>query len=61
MIAPPWKISEELADQVTIAKVDIMANTNTATEFGVQSIRSWCCSRTASPSPRNWALRRRAR
>jgi thioredoxin 1 len=32
------EISEELADKVTIAKVDIMANTATATEFGVQSI-----------------------
>jgi len=39
MIAPALEeISEELADQITIAKVDIMANTNTATEFGVQSI-----------------------
>jgi thioredoxin 1 len=39
MIAPALEeISEELADKVTIAKVDIMANTATATEFGVQSI-----------------------
>jgi thioredoxin 1 len=39
MIAPALEeISEELSDQVTIAKMDIMANTATATEFGVQSI-----------------------
>jgi thioredoxin 1 len=39
MIAPALEeISEELADKVTIAKVDIMANTATATQFGVQSI-----------------------
>ncbi|MDE1917390.1 MAG: thioredoxin [Sphingomonadales bacterium] len=39
MIAPALEeISEELADKVTIAKMDIMANTATATEFGVQSI-----------------------
>ncbi|MDT9012871.1 MAG: thioredoxin [Pseudomonadota bacterium] len=39
MIAPALEeISEELADQVTIAKVDIMENTDTAAQFGVQSI-----------------------
>ena len=39
MIAPALEeISEELSEQVTIAKMDIMANTATATEFGVQSI-----------------------
>ena len=39
MIAPALEeISEELADQVTIAKVDIMENTDTASKFGVQSI-----------------------
>ena len=39
MIAPALEeISDELRDQVTIAKMDIMANTATATEFGVQSI-----------------------
>ena len=39
MIGPALEeISEELADQVTIAKVDIMANTDTAAKFGVQSI-----------------------
>jgi thioredoxin 1 len=39
MIAPALEeISEELAEQVTIAKMDIMANTVTATELGVQSI-----------------------
>jgi thioredoxin 1 len=60
MIAPALEeISEELADKVTIAKVDIMANTATATEFGVQSIPSSCCSRTASRSPRSWARRPR--
>ena len=32
------EISEELADQVTIAKVDIMENTEIASRFGVQSI-----------------------
>ena len=39
MIAPALEeISEELADKVTIAKVDIMENTTTASDFGVQSI-----------------------
>lgn len=39
MIAPALEeISEELADKVTIAKVDIMENTNVASQFGVQSI-----------------------
>ena len=39
MIAPALEeISEELADQVTIAKVDIMENTDTAAKYGVQSI-----------------------
>jgi len=39
MIGPSLEeISDELADKVTIAKVDIMANTDTATRFGVQSI-----------------------
>ena len=37
MIAPALEeISEELADQVTIAKVDIMENTDIAAKFGVQ-------------------------
>jgi thioredoxin 1 len=39
MIAPGLEeISEELADQLTIAKVDIMENTEVASRFGVQSI-----------------------
>ena len=39
MIGPALEeISEELADKVTIAKVDIMENTETASRFGVQSI-----------------------
>jgi thioredoxin 1 len=39
MIAPALEeISEELADKVTIAKVDIMENTDTASQYGVQSI-----------------------
>jgi thioredoxin 1 len=39
MIAPALEeISEELGDQVTIAKVDIMENTTIASDFGVQSI-----------------------
>ncbi|HZU63251.1 MAG TPA: thioredoxin [Novosphingobium sp.] len=39
MIAPALEeIAEELAGQVTIAKVDIMENTSTASQFGVQSI-----------------------
>lgn len=39
MIAPALEeISEELADQVTIAKVDIMENTDVSAQFGVQSI-----------------------
>ena len=39
MIGPALEeISEELADKVTIAKMDIMESTNTPAEFGVQSI-----------------------
>ncbi|MFN5903071.1 MAG: thioredoxin [Novosphingobium sp.] len=39
MIGPALEeISDELADKVTIAKVDIMENTDTAAQFGVQSI-----------------------
>ena len=39
MIGPSLEeISDELADQVTIAKVDIMENTDFATKYGVQSI-----------------------
>ena len=39
MIAPALEeIAEELADKVTIAKVDIMENTDIASKFGVQSI-----------------------
>jgi thioredoxin 1 len=39
MIAPALEeISEELSDKVTIAKMDIMENTDTAAKFGVQSI-----------------------
>ena len=39
MIGPALEeLSEELGEQVTIAKVDIMENTETASKFGVQSI-----------------------
>jgi len=39
MIAPALEeISEELADSVTIAKVDIMDSTDVASKYGVQSI-----------------------
>jgi thioredoxin 1 len=39
MIGPSLEeISEELAGQLDIVKVDIMENTNTASQFGVQSI-----------------------
>ena len=39
MIAPALEeISEELADQVTIAKMDIMANPDIPGQVGVQSI-----------------------
>ena len=39
MIGPALEeIAEELADKVTIAKVDIMENTDIASQFGVQSI-----------------------
>ncbi len=39
MIGPALEeISDELADQLTIAKVDIMENTDIASRFGVQSI-----------------------
>ena len=39
MIGPSLEeISDELADQVTIAKMDIMENTGVPAEIGVQSI-----------------------
>jgi thioredoxin 1 len=39
MIGPALEeISDELADQLSIAKVDIMENTEVASRFGVQSI-----------------------
>ena len=39
MIAPALEeISDELGEQVTIAKMDIMANTDTPASFGVKSI-----------------------
>ena len=39
MIAPALEeISDELGEQVTIAKMDIMENTDTPAKFGVQSI-----------------------
>jgi thioredoxin 1 len=39
MIGPSLEeISEELAGQLDIVKVDIMENTNVASQFGVQSI-----------------------
>ncbi|MEQ1541767.1 MAG: thioredoxin [Novosphingobium sp.] len=39
MIGPSLEeISEELADKVTIAKVDIMENTDISSKYGVQSI-----------------------
>ena len=39
MIGPALEeISEELADRVTIAKMDIMESTDTPAQFGVQSI-----------------------
>ncbi|AOR75718.1 MULTISPECIES: thioredoxin [Novosphingobium] len=39
MIAPALEeIAEELGEQVTIAKMDIMANTETPSAIGVQSI-----------------------
>ena len=39
MIGPSLEeISEELADKVAIAKVDIMENTDIASKYGVQSI-----------------------
>jgi thioredoxin 1 len=39
MIGPALEeISEELEDQLSIVKVDIMENTGTASQFGVQSI-----------------------
>lgn len=39
MIGPALEeISDELSDKLTIAKVDIMENTDTAAQFGVQSI-----------------------
>ncbi|MBS0474646.1 MAG: thioredoxin [Proteobacteria bacterium] len=39
MIGPSLEeISDELSDKVTIAKVDIMENTDIAAKYGVQSI-----------------------
>lgn len=39
MIGPSLEeISEEMAGELTVAKVDIMENTDTAAKFGVQSI-----------------------
>ena len=39
MIGPSLEeISDELADQLIVAKVDIMENTEIASKFGVQSI-----------------------
>ncbi|HUQ14302.1 MAG TPA: thioredoxin [Novosphingobium sp.] len=39
MIGPALEeISDELADRVTIAKMDIMENTDTPPQYGVQSI-----------------------
>lgn len=39
MIGPSLEeISEELAGQLDIVKIDIMENTSTASQFGVQSI-----------------------
>ncbi|MFM6933076.1 MAG: thioredoxin [Novosphingobium sp.] len=39
MIGPSLEeISEEMSDELTVAKVDIMENTDTAAKFGVQSI-----------------------
>ena len=39
MIGPALEeISDELSDRVSIAKVDIMENTDTAAKYGVQSI-----------------------
>ena len=39
MIGPALEeISDELADKVTIAKMDIMASTDTPAQYGVQSI-----------------------
>ena len=39
MIAPALEeISDELSDKVTIAKMDIMANTDTPSQLGVQGI-----------------------
>lgn len=39
MIAPALEeISDELADQVVVAKMDIMENTDTPSKFNVQSI-----------------------
>ncbi|MBB3953459.1 thioredoxin [Novosphingobium sediminicola] len=39
MIGPALEeLSEELGEEVTIAKVDIMENTEIASQFGVQSI-----------------------
>ena len=52
MIAPALEeIADELGEKVTIAKVDIMANPDTAGSMGVQSIPLLNCSRTASRSP----------
>ena len=61
MIAPALEeISDELADQVSIVKIDIMENTKVPGDIGVQSIPLLCCSRTASRLRKSWAQRPRA-
>jgi thioredoxin 1 len=50
MIAPALEeISEELADQVTIAKMDIMENPEVPSQVGVQSIPLMVLFRNGEP------------
>ena len=53
MIAPALEeISDELADQVTIAKMDIMENTDTPSKLGIQAIPALLLFKNGEPVAR---------
>jgi thioredoxin 1 len=61
MIGPALEeLSDELGEQVTIAKVDIMENTEIASQFGVQSIPLLLVFKDGKPVAQSWARRPRA-
>ena len=54
MIGPALEeISDELGDKVTIAKMDIMANTDTPAQIGVQSIPLLVLFKDGQPVAKN--------